>query len=47
MDRADLNEGFLGGLWAFFSPAATQWYFAPGRRGPLWNLLRGKGWRIA
>jgi hypothetical protein len=31
---------------AFFSPWATQWYFPAPARGPLWNFLRGLGWRI-
>jgi hypothetical protein len=41
-----VNDGLLGGLWAYFSIAATQPYW-PGKRGPLWNFLHGNGWRIA
>jgi hypothetical protein len=42
------NDGFLGGLWAYFAPhgVATQWYWPPGTRGKLHNWLHGKGWRI-
>lgn len=43
-----VNDGFFGGLWSYFAPAgwATQWYWTPGTRGKVWNLLHGKGWRI-
>lgn len=45
--RRLVNDGLISGLWSYFSPAATQWYFPPGVRGPLWNLLHGNGWRTA
>ena len=41
-----VNDSFPGGLRAWFSPAATQPGWAAGKRGPLWNWLHGKGWRI-
>lgn len=41
MDYAGLNDGPLGGLWAYFAPPgiATQWYWPPGARGCLWRLF--------
>jgi hypothetical protein len=46
-DYGNRNDGLAGGLWAYFSPVATQWYFPPGVRGKLRNLLHGNGCRIA
>lgn len=44
---AGRNDGIVGGLWAYFSPWATQWYWPAGVRGRVFNLLHGRGWRIA
>jgi hypothetical protein len=48
MDHGDVNDGFWGALWSFAAPAgwAAQWYWPPGVRGRVFNLLHGKGWRI-
>jgi hypothetical protein len=42
-----VNDGLLGGLWAFLAPAgwATEWYFPEGYHGKVWNLFHGQGWR--
>ena len=48
-DNGNLNDGFIGGLWAYFAPAgwATKWYYPPGCHGKVWNFFHGKGWQIA
>lgn len=48
MDYGNVNDGFLGGLLAYFAPHgwATNWWYPPGVRGKAWNALHGRGWRI-
>jgi hypothetical protein len=45
--RQPVNDGFLGGLWAYFAPHgwATKPYWTDGR-GKVWNFFHGHGWRI-
>lgn len=45
-DHGGVNDSLIDGLWAYFSPWATQPYWPLGVRGPLWNWLHGNGWRI-
>jgi hypothetical protein len=48
-DREALREfGWLRALAAYFGPAGwwTQEYWPEGRRGKVWNLLHGNGWRV-
>jgi hypothetical protein len=42
------NDGFLGGLWAFFAPPgwATDWYWPEGVHGKVWNFFHGYGWQV-
>jgi hypothetical protein len=44
-----MNDGFIGGLWAYFAPAgwATQPYWPAGVHGKVYNFFHRKGWRIA
>jgi hypothetical protein len=42
------RDGLAGGLLAYFAPAgwAAQWYWPAAVHGKVFNLLRGRGWRI-
>lgn len=46
--RGNLNDGLIGGLWAYFAPHgwATMWYWPEDTRGKVWNLCHGRGWRV-
>jgi hypothetical protein len=42
------NDGLITGLLVYFDRHGilTRWYWPPGCRGRLYNLLHGHGWRI-
>ena len=47
-EQGNVNHGLITGLPAYFDRHGiwTQWYWPPGCRGRLYNLLHGHGWKI-